>query len=123
MIRYVLIAVGMTIALETASATADPNEEPQVVGQQRSLADEMSSAITPTPEMWLYMQRMERHDDPAHAVRMKAEARSAARRNRIAARKWFGLSNQRPVANPIPFLGDYSPSWANDHVYHPSIAR
>jgi hypothetical protein len=71
-----------------------------------------SSSITPTPEMWFYLQQQRRHDDPKMMVRRNAEQRAAQRRDRLAAMKWFGLSNQRPQANPTPLFGVYSPGWA-----------
>lgn len=67
-----------------------------------------------TPELYLYMQELRRHDDPKQAVRRKAEARSAARDARIAAMKWYGMSNSRPQVNPVPFMGTYSPTWVGN---------
>jgi len=64
-----------------------------------------------SPEMYLYLQEQQRHDDPKQAIRRKAEARTAAREARITAMKWYGMSNARPQANPVPFMGSYSPSW------------
>ena len=64
-----------------------------------------------TPELYLYMHDLRRHDDPQQAVRRKAEARAAAREGRITAMKWYGMSNARPQANPVPFMGSYSPTW------------
>lgn len=65
-----------------------------------------------TPEFYLYMQELRRHDDPQQSVRRKAEARAAARESRIIAMKWYGMSNARPQANPVPFMsGSYSPTW------------
>jgi hypothetical protein len=63
------------------------------------------------PEMWLYSEQIRRHDDPAQAVRRKAELRAEQRMGRIAAMKWFGFSNARPQASPIPMMGGYSPVW------------
>jgi len=67
-----------------------------------------------TPEMWLYSQQWRRHDDPAQAVRRKAEAKAAQRAERLAALKWYGFSNQRPQASPTPFMGVYSPAWTGN---------
>ena len=64
-----------------------------------------------SPEMYLYLQEQQRHDDPKQALRRKAEARTAAREARITAMKWYGMSNARPQANPVPFMGTYSPAW------------
>lgn len=72
-----------------------------------------------TPEMWLVMEEMRRHDDPREAVRRKAEYRSAQRMRRIASREWFGYSNMRPVANPIPWFNNYSPRWTSNNAMRP----
>lgn len=70
--------------------------------------------ITPTPEMWFYEQENRRWDDPKQAVRRAAEQRAAQRTARISAMKWYGYSNQRPVASPVPFMGTYSPGWTGN---------
>ena len=67
-----------------------------------------------TPELWLYSQEMRRHDDPAQAVRRRAEQRAAERGQRLAALKWFGLSNARPQVSPVPLMGVYSPTWVGN---------
>jgi hypothetical protein len=67
-----------------------------------------------TPELWLYSQEMRRHDDPAQAVRRRAELRADQRSQRLAALKWFGLSNSRPQASPVPLMGVYSPTWVGN---------
>ena len=69
--------------------------------------------VAPTAEMWMYEQERLRYENPKLAVRAKAEARSSERRARIAAMKWYGLSNSRPVANPTPFTSSYSPAWVH----------
>jgi len=78
-------------------------------------ADAISNMVTPTPEMWLYLHQQQREDDPKMIVRRKAQFKAAARRNRIAALKWFGYSNQRPRANPTPFMATYSPAWSGNY--------
>jgi hypothetical protein len=67
-----------------------------------------------TPELWLYSQELRRHDDPAQAVRRRAEQRAAERGQRLAALKWFGLSNARPQVSPVPLMGVYSPAWVGN---------
>lgn len=71
----------------------------------------MGNGPSVPPEMWLYSEQVRRHDDPAQAVRRKAELRAGQRMGRIAAMKWFGFSNSRPQASPIPMMGGYSPAW------------
>ncbi len=67
-----------------------------------------------TPEMWFYMQEYQRYQKPKEAVRRKAELRAAQRQRRLESQRWFGVSNLRPVANPIPYYGSYSPSWVGN---------
>lgn len=97
----VLVTVGAALSEAADDATALQNE-PYAIS---------TDSITPTPEMWFYLQEQRRYDDPKAAVRRKAELRAAQRRDRIAARKWYGLSNLRPQANPTPLFGTYSPTW------------
>jgi hypothetical protein len=72
-----------------------------------------------TPQMWLYMQERDRHDNPKEAVRRKAEYRAAQRQRRIAAREWFGYSNARPSANADPYMAGYSPHWSANNAQRP----
>lgn len=71
--------------------------------------------LQPTAEMWLYEQTKTDYLDPKLAVRRKAEKKTAERQARIAAMKWYGMSNSRPVANPTPICGVYSPGWHANH--------
>lgn len=64
-----------------------------------------------TPELWFYSQEQRRHDEPAQAVRRKAEIKADQRMSRIAAAKWFGFSNSRPHAWGLPFVSASSPHW------------
>jgi hypothetical protein len=64
-----------------------------------------------TPEMYLYLHEQRRNDDPKQAVRRKAELKTAQRNQRLAAQKWFGVSNARPMASAQPFMDLYSPRW------------
>lgn len=71
----------------------------------------LPTPTTVTPEMWFYSQERDRYDNPAQAVRRKAEQRAALRSQRIATMKWFGFSNARPQASVTPMMGVYSPAW------------
>jgi len=72
------------------------------------------SAPQVTPELWVYSQELQRHDDPAQAVRRKSEAKADQRLSRLAALKWYGQSNSRPDACPIPLMSSYSPTWTGN---------
>lgn len=93
---------------ETRIIPADENVTPRGNRLPELTPSEMS------PELYLYLHEQRRLDDPKQAVRRKAEARSAARDSRIAAMKWYGMSNARPQANPVPFMGTYSPAWVGN---------
>lgn len=93
-----------------------------IAAAQQPVTMEATAATTPfstpslsappvTPELWVYSQELRRHDDPGQAVRRKAELAASQRQARLAAMKWYGFSNSRPVANPTPFTGQYSPAW------------
>jgi len=102
---------------------------PVAIAQERSSGDTKitpaatisSGQVTATPEMWFYEQRLREYMDSKLAVRRVAEERSAQRRARIAARKWYGYSNLRPVASPDPFNGNYSPSWGGNNGLYPDL--
>jgi hypothetical protein len=72
------------------------------------------SAPPATPEMWIYAQEQRRHDDPAQAVRRKAEFQAEQRMARIASLKWYGYSNSRPEASCTPVMGSYSAGWVGN---------
>jgi hypothetical protein len=76
--------------------------------------DEDLKADVVTPEMWLYQQEMRRYNDPLQAVRQNAATRANQRRSRLAAQQWFGFSNTRPQASPVPFMDMYSPTWVSN---------
>ena len=77
--------------------------------------------VTATPEMWFYEQRLREYMDSKMAVRRVAEQKAAQRRARIAARKWYGLSNLRPTASPDPYNGSYSPRWGGNNSLYPNL--
>jgi hypothetical protein len=84
------------------------------------LGDSISvGEVTPTPEMWFYQQYYEQYQDPKLAVRQKAEQRSAQRRARLAAMRWFGFSNSRPRAGTDPVHSDYAPAWTSRNMNYP----
>jgi hypothetical protein len=83
---------------------------------QTTVVAEPAVSTRLTPELWLYEQERIRMDDPAQAVRRKAEIRGIQRAERMAAMKWYGMNNSRPVySNVTPALGGFgSPSWGSN---------
>jgi len=82
-----------------------------------SSSSDAPNMSTMTPEMWFYIQEWRRHDDPAQAVRRKAEFRAEQRRQRLAVRKWYGYSKIRPRATATPWTSSPRPRWRS-HYYH-----
>src|SRR4051794_40932465 len=98
----------MLVSFPLLSAVARAGDPP-VPARAESRRDTISLGdVSPTPEMWFYAQERQRYDDPKAAVRRNAEFDAAQRQARLAARRWFGYSNARPIADPIPMMGDYS---------------
>jgi hypothetical protein len=107
-----LVAViGLACSAATASAQTDlfAMEEPPTPPAASTVTLPSSGPVT--PEMWLYMQEYQRYQQPKEAVRRKAEIRASQRQRRLEAQRWFGMSNLRPMVNPIPYYGSYSPAW------------
>ncbi len=77
-----------------------------------------------TPELWLYEQERARLDEPAQAVRRKAEIRGLQRGERLASLRWYGISNSRPtITNVSPMLGGFAaPTWTSNS-YDPNRWR
>ena len=76
--------------------------------------DVTSSQPATTPEMWLYEQERNRYEDPRMAVRRKAELRAAQRGERLAAMKWYGQSNSRPLISATPHCDTYGAGWISN---------
>jgi len=93
-------------------------------GLQETVVAEPAVSTRLTPELWLYEQERTRMDDPAQAVRRKAEIRGMQRSERLAALKWYGMSNTRPqYTNVNPALGGFgTPTWTSNS-YDPSRWR
>jgi hypothetical protein len=105
--QWMVIASFVAFALQSSLASAQTSRRADT--DDYKLGSDSSAT---SPEMYFYLDQQRRHDDPKLSVRAKAEKRANERRQRIAARKWFGLSNARPLANPTPWFGTYSPMWS-----------
>lgn len=104
-------------APRSATATSKPKPAATDKGAKASFNGVSMSEVT--PEMWLYMQEVQRHDDPKMAVRRKAEYRAMQRERRMAAREWFGYSNSRPTVNADPYTAGYSAHWSANNAMRP----
>jgi len=105
--------VAFCLALVAASAQgqdARSNARRDTIGPETITP----SMVSPTPEMWLYLQERDRHDDPQQAVRRKAEFRSVQRQARLASQRWYGFTNSRPPAGVTPWMGTYGPTWISN---------
>ncbi|MEX2140512.1 MAG: hypothetical protein WD894_14710 [Pirellulales bacterium] len=117
--RLSLLLYGIALAT-TSSALAQEPDDPFVSRTPPRTSTTMPAQIlspgevTATPEMWFYEQERLRDADPRQAVRARAEYRALQRSRRLAALKWFGFSNSRPIVNSDPFHSTYSPRWVGN---------
>jgi len=112
-VRKISIAAVMLATSYTAPAFSQAPPPPP---ESQSPSRVSFGQLQPTERMWFYEQQQRAYADRKLAVRKKAEVTYAQRRARIAARKWFGFSNARPVASPMPWYRPYSPGWiGNSH--------
>lgn len=117
----ILGALATSALLVTAASGEDaPAEKPQPLPSIRT--DFSPGMLPPTPEMWLYEQEMRRSHDTQELILQRAKFRAAQRQLKIASMEWYGLSNSRPIANPAPFTGTYSPRWVGNS-WNPSYFR
>ncbi len=109
LIRYTFVLAIVAVAGQAHA------QELKVITENHddSIVQEMPSLGNATPEMWFYLQELRRYEDPAAAQRRRAELTAAARRSRIMARQWYGISNLRPSANPVPWMYRYSNHQSN----------
>ena len=109
--RHILFAIcfGMIGSLSLPAQDDRPSEDAKATSNP---VVDLPSDVNVTPEMWMYLHEYKRQLDPKEAVRRKAEFRSAQRRKRIEAQKWFGQSKLRPTANSLPYYtNSYGSTW------------
>ncbi len=76
-----------------------------------------SSEVASTPEMWFYEQERLRYEDPNTVARARAEYEANQRQSRLAALKWYGMSNSRPQAGTDANNGVFAPKWTGNMAY------
>lgn len=113
-LSFAVMTFALVLVASSASAQDAAAPRPRDAG---SVSQELGTVST-TPEMWFYQQERQRYDDPKMAVRRKAEQRGAQRADRLAASKWYGMDNSRPVVNPTAILTSYSAYWGSN-TYDP----
>ena len=107
------IWIGLGCLTLLASLGINPASAQTIASGAPTEKEISTTPVQETPEMWLYQKEMQRYDSPKQAVRRKAEFASHQRQLRMAALKWYGMSNSRPVVNPTPWMGMYSPAWVS----------
>ncbi len=121
MLRNLSIPLALLVALLSARAVAQeptvarrPDESFAVQGGQVAA----SGVVQPTVSMWFYEQEQRRRDDPKQAIRRRAEFRAQQRQDRLAAMRWYGKSNSRPMVSATPYTAGYSAFWGSN-TYNP----
>jgi hypothetical protein len=117
--RLSLLWIGLALATASNAIAQEADDPFATRTSRRSGATAPAQVISPgevtaTPEMWFYEQERLRYADPKQTVRARAEYRAAQRSRRLAALKWFGFSNSRPIVNSDPFHSTYSPRWVGN---------
>jgi len=127
---FAALAVSVVSAQDPFGRETNSNRDTDPFGQTRVASSSTARAnlrqstisrgeLAPTPEMWFYEQAMSHYNDPRTAVRAKAEYRADQRQRRLAARKWFGYSNARPVVSVTSMGGMVSPGWRSNTSFDP----
>lgn len=107
MFRLLSVALATSILLVTPLVAQQPRRsdtQPGAASGHKRVRAPNDAYAVPPGQM----------EHPAVAVRRNAQFRAAQRRRRIAARRWFGLSNSRPMASATPWMGAYSPYWMSN---------
>jgi hypothetical protein len=94
------------VAQQPVSPTARPSFSPSV---------SKSTEVTGTPEMWFYEQERLRYEDPNTVARARAEYEANQRQARLAALKWYGMSNSRPQAGTDAH--NSAPKWTGNMAF------
>ena len=84
-----------------------------VVASAAQAQEPVAPPAEPAPagaEGWYYRQAPER-ETTLTLAQQKAQMRGAQRMARLEALRWYGFSNSRPTASPIPWTTMYSPAW------------
>jgi hypothetical protein len=110
MYKTIALSMGLSLALLASRGYAQ-KPAPPANDLRRDLT---TSQPATTPEMWLYEQERSRYEDPKAAVRRKAELRAWQRAERLAAMKWYGQSNSRPVISATPHTDTYGAGWVSN---------
>ncbi|HEX4143846.1 MAG TPA: hypothetical protein VHY91_09960 [Pirellulales bacterium] len=114
MTKTIAMSVGLALALLAGRGQAQQPAPQKTDLRRDSSSPSTTSQTAATPEMWLYQQERDRYEDPRLAVRRKAELRAAQRNDRLAAMKWFGQSNSRPLVSATPHTDTYGAGWVSD---------
>jgi hypothetical protein len=115
---FVLIAV-------PAMAQSPPTTKIQIAGGGvggavgGGVAHMSMGEITPTSEMWFYQEQLRQYNDPKMSLRRIAEGKAERRRARLAAQRWYGVSNMRPTVGMDPVHGEWGARWTSGNRYYP----
>lgn len=79
----------------------------------------LAGTVLPSAETYSYPSLPQPVVDAKTLIQQRAAWQAAQRARRLAALKWFGYSNSRPVAGVDCIHGDYSPSWTANNSHYP----
>jgi hypothetical protein len=118
--KIVFAILGVSLLLVSSAWAQTPVYKPaKSVDHSEQTIQLSGSVVEPTSEMWFYQQERKDRLDTKLAIRRREMLKGIQRRQRIAAMRWFGFSNQRPTVSPDPINGYYSPFWAGNNPLSP----
>jgi hypothetical protein len=101
------LAAAFVVVFTLAAGAAHAQQAAEVVP-----ATKAKNTVELTPEMHRYLVDLQRQSAPVELHRQRAQLKAQQRGERLAALKWYGMSNSRPTAGVTPFVGmQYSPRW------------
>jgi hypothetical protein len=115
--KKLAISLALVLALATTLRGQDANriETVDTVPPTPALATPAEPKPELTPQMYRYLVDMQRYHAPIDLPRQRAQLKAQQRMERMAAMKWYGLSNARPTATATPFMGStFAPRWVGN---------
>ncbi|MGA2032436.1 MAG: hypothetical protein ABSG68_09285 [Thermoguttaceae bacterium] len=112
-------AFSILIALAAATSWAQAPAAKSPQNNVKLPAGVSPGEVRPMPQTRAFEASLQEAQDAKAAVRRMAEARSDQRQRRLAACRWYGLSNLRPQASTDPVDSDYAPHWASNNGFFP----
>jgi hypothetical protein len=117
--KWLAFALSLGLVVMASAARAQDPEDPAPLPAPLPASPERATPMPQksdlTPEMQRYLVEVQRYGALQDLPRQRAQLKAQQRMERMAALKWYGLSNARPTAMVTPFMGaPYAPHWTGN---------